>query len=252
MFWLITLLGAGCGLFLAGPAGALLGAVLGQALDRYWLLDSWQSVLDLLQGRPPLQGGELLFVVLGRLAKSGGRVEDAHIRQAYSEMHRLGLSRDQQQQAIRAFNRGKEGVDDLHKALPLRCVRQGEAEGLLRACWRMAHASGRVAGHEKRMILCWGEWLGMSAARVLALDAAHRPQPNPTTEAYGAALKILGVSSTAGPAEVKRAYRRLLSRHHPDKIAGKGAAPKEVQVATQRTSELHQAYGVIRQHWERS
>ena len=47
--------------------------------------------------------------------------------------------------------------------------------------------------------------------------------------------------------QIKKAYRRLLSRHHPDKMAGSGAAPEKVREATEATRELHNAYALIRQ-----
>ena len=91
MFWPITLLGLLIGWLLASIPGALLGGLLGQVLDRRLGLDSWTRLRARLAGKPVLQGRDLLFFLLGRLAKSGGRVSPAHIQAARDEMRRQGL-----------------------------------------------------------------------------------------------------------------------------------------------------------------
>jgi DnaJ like chaperone protein len=248
MLWPATLLGAAVGLAVASIPGAMLGGLLGQVLDRRVRLQSWAQLRERLGGRAAPDDEWLLFVLLGRLAKSGGQVLPAHIRQAQAEMQRLGLSAEGQRQAIAAFARGKTGRDSLRG--PLR--RQHErSEALLRACWRMAWVDGQIDQAERELIMLWGKWLQVASVTQAQFSDAYAPQQRPLTSAvssaYQRALNLLNVSADAAPAQIKQAYRRLLSRHHPDKLAGSGASPERVREATERTGELHQAYDLIRQ-----
>ena len=173
MLWPGTLIGAGAGFAIASIPGAMLGALLGQALDRRLHLQSWGHLREKLGGRPMLRNDELLFVLLGRLAKSDGRVVQSHIQQARSEMQRLGLDPAAQRRAIEAFSRGKTGRDNLRA--PLQRQRE-RADALLRACWRMAWVDGRVSASEHELILLWGKWLGWDSARLDSLGEEYAPR----------------------------------------------------------------------------
>ncbi|WP_137820025.1 TerB family tellurite resistance protein [Pseudomonas sp. 2FG] len=250
MLWPATLLGAAAGLALASIPGALLGTLLGQVLDRRMGLQSWASLRERLGAAPMPSDEELLFVLLGRLAKSGGQVLEAHIQLARAEMRRLQLDDAGQRRAIDAFSRGKAGREGLR--LPLRQLRnrEGRVEELLRACWRMAGADGRVTARERELILLWGQWLGWRSDRVAALAGEYEPHKGSLLQgaaAYQNALRLLDVTAESEPAAIKWAYRRLLSRHHPDKLLGAGADPARVREATEKTRELHGAYGLIRE-----
>lgn len=248
MLWPATLLGAITGLAVASIPGAMLGGLLGQVLDRRLRVQSWAALRERLGGRVEAHDEWLLFVLLGRLAKSGGRVLPVHIQQAQAEMQRLGLDAEGQRQAIAAFARGKTGRDSLRAPLSRQRAR---SEVLLRACWRMAWVDGQVAQAERELIMLWGKWLQVPKATQAQLSDAYAPQQGPLVSTAGnvylRALNLLNVSADAEPAQIKQAYRRLLSRHHPDKLAGSGASPERVREATERTRELHQAYDLIRQ-----
>lgn len=252
MLWPATLLGAAAGLALASIPGALLGGLLGQVLDRRMRVQSLEHLRQLLGRKPAaLDDEDLLFMLIGRLAKSDGRVLDSHIQTARNEMQRLGLDEPARRRAMQAFNRGKQVADNELRA-PLRALhhRPERSEALLRTCWRMAWADRRVSDAEARLIRQWGIWLGWRREALSALAAEYEPTRKVAevkTSDYQAALRLLGVQADSEPAVIKRAYRRLISRHHPDKLAGSGATPAQLRVATDKTRELQVAYELVRQ-----
>ncbi|MEX5341218.1 TerB family tellurite resistance protein [Pseudomonas sp. I2] len=249
MWWPSTVIGAGAGFALASIPGALLGALLGQAMDRRLRLQGWEDVRERLGGRPALRDEELLFVLLGRLAKSDGRVGEGHIQQARQEMARLHMAEPARLRAIAAFNRGKSGKDSLARHLQRISQQPHAAEGTVRACWRMVWADGKAGLRERELLLEWGRAMGLTRPQVQALSLEYEPRrgaPEGGAMTYAAALRLLGVEVDTDVDAVKQAYRRLLSRHHPDKLVGSGASDARVREATERTRELHQAYALVR------
>ena len=56
---------------------------------------------------------------------------------------------------------------------------------------------------------------------------------------------MLGVAADASDAELKKAYRRLMSQNHPDKLAAKGLPESMREMAEQKTREITAAYELI-------
>ena len=68
-----------------------------------------------------------------------------------------------------------------------------------------------------------------------------------TSSTLQKAFAILDVPETANKAEIKRAYRRQISQHHPDKLVSKGLPEEMMKLAAERTHEIKQAYEYIQE-----
>jgi hypothetical protein len=62
------------------------------------------------------------------------------------------------------------------------------------------------------------------------------------------AYEVLGLPASAGPAELSKAYRRQLSRNHPDKLKANGLPESMLAHAQQRTQQIIEAWNVIREN----
>jgi len=257
MIWPTTVLGVAVGLLLGRLPGALFGALVGQAIDRRLRLQHWRDLPKLLNKRlankSTVDEQELLFLLLGRLAKSEGCVQESHIQMARGEMQRLQLDSNAQREAIIAFGHGKQVLDSLlQRSLAELVTRPQRGEALLRACWRMAWADAHLGLHEQALLLQWGSWLGFSTQQVKALGQDYQRETTNISATsqqseYQKALRLLGVTANSTPAQIKRAWRKQLSLHHPDKLSGNQANQANLQQATERTRELHNAYRLIKQ-----
>lgn len=60
------------------------------------------------------------------------------------------------------------------------------------------------------------------------------------------AYETLGVSANASNEDVKKAYRRLMNKNHPDKISGSNPGKDVMAEASRRTREVRSAYELLK------
>lgn len=236
------------GLFIGGVRGLLLGVAIGYGAS--WVLRNI-VVKKLVQVQA--QFLDSTFAVMGALCKADGAVSRDEIQLAQSMFARLNLADEQRQSAMAAFNRGKAPEFDLDAEVG-KFARVAHGRGpiltmfLQIQCAAIA-ADGNVHPAEHQMLVRVARLLGLTEADVAQLEALLRtgaPGPSPQhkiEDAYAA----LGVTASATDAEIKRAYRRLMSQNHPDKLAGKGLPESMREMAEERSREISTAYAVIKE-----
>ncbi len=244
----IAILGGLLGLIFGGLRGLVIGAALGYGAA--WV------VRELLgKGLRMLQSQYLdaTFAVMGALAKADSVVTRDEIDAAERLFDRLHLSPEQRESAKAAFNRGKQPDFDLDATVGrLAQVCRGRRmllQMFLQAQLMAVGADGHVDAAEHEMLVRVARGLGLSERDVAQLEALLRSAaPGASSEdklkdAYAA----LGLDASASDAEIKRAYRRLMSEHHPDKLVGRGLPDSMREFAEERTREISTAYRLIRE-----
>jgi DnaJ like chaperone protein len=272
MFPIGALIGAAIGFKAGGFLGVLLGWWLGNKLQN-WLADEFGS------GSPKtrIQNAyfKALFLSLGKLAKADGRVSEEEIVRARRIMQRMNLSEQQKKQAIHLFNQGKQPGFDIRPAvaefaqLAARSfsLKQMFVEMLLDA----AAADGQIKPEEWQVLLVVAELLGIPRPIFIMLaqmrgfsyqpgrasgagqgrsyqyqggyggySGGFRPQPQ-REDPY----RVLGVRREDSRATIRKAYKKLMSQHHPDKLMSKGLPPEMVEIAKEKTQKITAAWEQI-------
>ncbi len=256
------------GFFLGGPIGAVLGATFGHQFDRNLhntgLLDADLSPENL--NRAQWTFFESMFSVMGHIAKVDGRVSEAELNAARTIMSRMELSEELRKAAMNLYNQGKQPDFSLERALDrLRsdCARR---YALFRRFleWQMecAYADGSLEEHKEQTLQRIADFLDISRfefrlikTRVeteqrMQSEQRTRREPrfkNPASEAVMLiqAYNLLGVPVAANEKDVKKAYRKQMSLHHPDKLTAQGASPETIKNATEKTQQIRSAYELI-------
>ena len=199
-----------------------------------------------------------LFGCMGHLAKSDGRVSEDEIRAARLIMHRLGLSPAQVRRAIGWFDDGKKPNFPLVQTI--REVRRKSARSagkrtlFLRLLLEVVLAKDSLRRRERQMIWRICTELEIGRVELAQLEAMIRAQKgfkrSPAGDADArrvrGAYEVLGVSPDASNDDIKKAYRRLMNRNHPDKIAGSNPSADTVAEAERRTREVRGAYEMLK------
>ena len=249
MQWTGKLVGGALGALL-GPLGVAVGAALGHQYD-----------VHSGAARTPDAGQQFFratFLVMGHVAKADGRVTEREIDAARSVMQSLRLDERQVREAISLFSVGKRPDFDLDDELAkLRAACRAQPE-ILRAFieiqLRAALAGNDMTGPTRLRVTRIASLLGIAPPLLARLEAAMRGNGRPSAgtaaqtsdQAIAQAYRTLEIDASATNAELTKAYRRQMSRHHPDKLKANGLPESMVEHAKQRTQAIRESYELLR------
>ncbi|WP_185230391.1 co-chaperone DjlA [Teredinibacter franksiae] len=253
-----------------GPLGLLIGVFVGHLFDkgRQGLRGQFDP-----QRRAEIENAffSAVFPLLGYIAKADGRVSQDEISGTEQLMVKMNLSVESRQRAIQLFKQGTEAgfsLDATVEEFVTHCGRYNDLKQILLVYLiSLAFADGHLHEEEERILAQIASDLGYSRyafnhliGMVKAQSFFHRSrqsgggqqswggQQGPSANELELAYEALGVKASATDAELKRAYRKLMSEFHPDKLAGRGVPENMVKVATERTQEIQTAYDLIKKY----
>lgn len=263
MSYTYTLWFAFFGLLIGHLPGAITGAVIGFVFDnlRY----------SQRKNATPEAGGFVgpLFTLLGAVAKSDGRVSEQEIAIAERLMTRMGLTAEQRKRAVASFNAGKQPEFDVTRTIAeLRSwvgLRRDHAFPVLDVVIETVLAEGNPPPEKMAILRQLAFALRISDMELMAMMAmkgyawnAGAGGPRGRGQAHGGGYvppqrapqgpdpyAVLGIDRNADDRAIKRAYRKLISEHHPDRL---GDLPEDMRRrAEARASEINAAYDRIKE-----
>jgi len=249
----LTFVGAVIGLLIDGSRGLLLGAFIGYVSGRVLQVKLRGTVQNM-----QANFFQSTFAIMGAVCKADGVVTRDEIAVVEATFDRLHLSGQQRETAKADFNRGKATDFNLDaeadKMMGIQFGRAPLFQLFLQIQCMAVAADGVVHPAEHELLVRVARRLGLRERDVEQLEALLRAATTGKSESGEAtaarlddAYTALGMNANASVAEIKRAYRRLMSKNHPDKLAGKGLPESMRGVAEERTREINVAYELIKE-----
>jgi len=229
-------LGGGLGFVVGGPIGALLGFFVGSMVDSTTVTTTTYQSAG--RGNTPGAFGVSLLVLIAAVMKADGKV-------VKSELDYVKQFFIRQFGSTSATEASKMLRDLLKQEIPLRDVCEQISNNmdyssrlqLLHLLFGVSLADGATNQSEISVIAKISGYLGISSTDFLSIKNMFVAE---TDSAY----KILEIERPASDEEVKKAYRKMAMKYHPDKVSHLGEDYKKA--ADEKFKKVNEAYEKIK------
>lgn len=175
-----------------------------------------------------------------KMAKADGHVTASEL-DAFSQVFRAPPGAGEP--IARAFNLAKQttlGFEGYARRLARRFrANPAVLEDVLDGLFHIAKADGRLTSEENAYLAQVADIFGFSEREYARIKAGH------TGETGGDPYLVLGIDADISDADLKRAYRRIASQNHPDRLIARGAPPELQKLADEKMSAINAAYAKI-------
>lgn len=256
------IIGAILGFQVANIAGMIIGFIIGSQIEKY-ISSSQQK-----GGKKAVQESffNALFLTMGRIAKADGFVSPEEIQRAEAIFSHMRLTPHLRKKAISLFNQGKSLRYDIElswrqfgrlsrHSLSLKqmflsmLLDVAEADGAIQTNeWHIINEACNNIKYPKQMLIAMLAMRGINPNNTRQ-QSGHRRQRQTHQRPHGNApdpFTVLGVSRSDDKSTIRKAYKRLMSQNHPDKLIAQGLPPEMIKVAEEKAKKIQIAWEEVK------
>lgn len=267
MAWIGKVIGGTVGLMLGGPLGMVAGAAFGHMIDKSSHEGTrgeggeipfgftQQGAGTPFGGDPQYQAQLVFFVgtfsMLAKLAMADGGVSPQERKKVEEFINQdLQLTGESRDAALRIFETAlREG--GTFEEYAMQYYQQfhrdrNMLELVVSILFRVGMADGSMTRSEQQLIRTAVQIFRLPQSLFDSLKNQYGTSAFGRQNQKKKSYAVLGISPSADNEEVKRAYRKMVSEYHPDKIASKGLPDEFIRFAHDKFREIQEAYQEIR------
>ncbi|PIE49404.1 MAG: molecular chaperone DjlA [Flavobacteriales bacterium] len=234
-------IGAGLGWTVGGPIGAVIGFIMGSMIDGFTEADFKEAYSNSKQVNTASGDFEISLLVLAAVViKADGKSNQKELNYVRDSFVRM-YGKQRANRAFKLFN-GMVKKGKIPTRQVCMQIRQNMSHAsrlqLIHFLFNIAKADGVVSQVEVDAIQRISGYLYISYRDFESIRAMFYSSPD---NAY----KILEIEKSVSNEEVKKAYRKMVKKHHPDKLRHLGEA--HLKGAEEKFKQIQKAYEQIQQ-----
>lgn len=249
----VKFVGAGLGWTVGGPIGAMLGFLFGSVVDGMHTADSKLYQKEQRKRKESTKPGDFevsLLILSALVIKADGRIDQRELD--YVRTHFVSLfGKDRANNAFKIFNEIIKNNTVSARRVCIQIQKHMDHPSrlqLLHYLFGIAASDGYVSPNETNEIRKIAAYLYISRQDFEAAQAMFSgynqqrgyQQGNYTSYDSNNAYKVLNLDKTASVDDIKKAYRKMAKKYHPDKIQHLGDT--HVKAAEEKFKQIKDAY----------